>query len=80
MNPSVITFSGLGTHLGNLARLSNARTRSLSPENFDGGKGRGGMLENGKPVGRPGDSGSSMVCTRSNSEFVQIWRGQAGDL
>ena len=32
-------FNGLGLHLGNLARLSNAQSRSLSPENFDGAAG-----------------------------------------
>ena len=40
-------FSGLGTHLGNLWRLSSARSRSISPENFSGEKGRGGMAETG---------------------------------
>ena len=37
-----ITFDGLGSHLGNLARLSNAQTRSISAENFTGAKGEGG--------------------------------------
>lgn len=41
------TFNGLGMHLGNLARLSRARTRSISPENFTGEKGRGGMATDG---------------------------------
>ncbi len=40
-------FNGLGLHLGNLARLSNAQTRSISPENFDGEKGGGGMATDG---------------------------------
>ncbi len=40
-------FNGLGMHLGNLARLSRARTRSISPENFTGEKGRGGMASDG---------------------------------
>ena len=34
-------FNGLGMHLGNLPRLSNAKTRSISPENFTGEKGGG---------------------------------------
>jgi hypothetical protein len=42
-----VTFDGLGMHLGNLARLSNAETRSISAENFDGEKGRGGMATEG---------------------------------
>jgi D-arabinan exo alpha-(1,3)/(1,5)-arabinofuranosidase (non-reducing end) len=40
-------FNGLGLHLGNLSRLSSARTRSISPENFSGEKGRGGMAAEG---------------------------------
>jgi hypothetical protein len=40
-------FNGVGMHLGNLARLSRARTRSISPENFTGEKGRGGMATDG---------------------------------
>lgn len=40
-------FNGLGMHLGNLARLSKARTRSISPENVTGGKGKGGMATDG---------------------------------
>ena len=34
-------------HLGNLARLSKAKTRSISPENFNGEKGKGGMATSG---------------------------------
>jgi hypothetical protein len=42
-------FNGLGMNMGNLWRLSDAKTRSISPENFDGAKGKGGMatLEEG---------------------------------
>ena len=40
-------FNGLGLHLGNISCLSNARTRSISPENFTGEKGRGGMAVQG---------------------------------
>ena len=42
-----IAFNGLGLHLGNLARLSNAETRSISAENPTGGKGQGGMATEG---------------------------------
>lgn len=41
------TFNGLGMHMGTLSRLSDAQSRSLSPENFDGAKGRGGMATEG---------------------------------
>jgi len=40
-------FNGLGMHMGNLWRLSKAQTRSISPENFTGGKGMGGMATEG---------------------------------
>src|SRR5215472_17176743 len=40
-------FSGLGLNLGNLSRLSSAKTRSISPENFTGEKGKGGMSTDG---------------------------------
>jgi hypothetical protein len=40
-------FSGLEMGLGNLALLSSAKTRSVSPENFTGEKGKGGMAIEG---------------------------------
>src|SRR5512134_3640444 len=40
-------FNGLGMGLGNLSRLSDAKTRSISAENFSGEKGRGGMATEG---------------------------------
>jgi len=40
-------FNGLGMHVGNLSWLSKARTRSISPENFTGEKGKGGMATEG---------------------------------
>jgi hypothetical protein len=42
-------FNGLNVNLSNLYRLSDAVTRSISPENFTGEKGKGGMstLEEG---------------------------------
>jgi hypothetical protein len=42
-------FDGLDMNMGNLYRLSDAKTRSISPENFTGEKGKGGMatLEEG---------------------------------
>ncbi|MEO7962068.1 MAG: DUF2961 domain-containing protein, partial [Ginsengibacter sp.] len=43
------SFDGLDMNMGNLYMLSDAKTRSISPENFTGEKGKGGMatLENG---------------------------------
>lgn len=40
-------FNGLGVGLDNLFRLSNAKTRSISAENFTGEKGKGGMATEG---------------------------------
>jgi len=40
-------FNGLGMNLGNLSRLSNARSRSISAENLDGAKGKGGTATQG---------------------------------
>lgn len=38
-------FNGLDMNMGNLSRLSDAKTRSISPENFTGEKGKGGMAD-----------------------------------
>ena len=46
-SPKVLRFNGLDSHLGNLGRLSDAQTRSISPENFTGEKGMAGMSTNG---------------------------------
>lgn len=40
-------FNGLGVHLGNIARISQAQSRSISAENPTGEKGRGGMATEG---------------------------------
>ncbi len=44
---SATGFNGLDLNLGNLYRLSRAESRSISPENFTGEKGKGGMATNG---------------------------------
>lgn len=38
-------FNGLDMNLGNLYRISDAKTRSISPENFSGEKGKAGMAD-----------------------------------
>jgi hypothetical protein len=40
-------FNGLGMSMGTLSKLSRAKTRSISPENFTGEKGKGGMATEG---------------------------------
>lgn len=52
-----MAFNGLGMHLGNLARLSSAQTRSISAENFSGEKGTGGMATEGTGAGCARDLG-----------------------
>lgn len=54
---SVGSFNGLENNLGNLFRLSNAQTRSISPENFSGEKGKGGMAKTGTGSGASRDLG-----------------------
>ncbi len=44
-------FNGTGVNLGNIFMLSDARSRSISPENFDGAKGKGGMATTGTGFG-----------------------------
>ena len=40
-------FNGIESGLSNLYRLSDAKSRSISPENFNGEKGKGGMATEG---------------------------------
>lgn len=40
-------FNGIESNLNNLYRLSDARSRSISPENFNGAKGAGGKATKG---------------------------------
>src|SRR5260370_2698330 len=42
-----LSFDGLGNNMGNLSRLSDAETRSISAENLNGAKGQGGMATEG---------------------------------
>jgi hypothetical protein len=50
-------MNGLDTTLSSLYRLSDAKTRSISPENFSGEKGRGGMATSGTGLEHAGDLG-----------------------
>ncbi|MEO6893497.1 MAG: hypothetical protein ABI136_00610 [Ginsengibacter sp.] len=40
-------FNGVESNLQNIYRLSDAKSRSISPENFSGAKGQGGMATEG---------------------------------
>lgn len=50
-------FNGLGMSLGNLSRLSSAKSRSISAENFTGEPGKGGMATEGVGSGPSADLG-----------------------
>src|SRR5215471_8759462 len=68
------SFNGLDMNMGNLYRLSNAKTRSISPENFTGEPGKGGMatLENGSAK----NSGRELGQGWKLSPFVNIKAGE----
>jgi hypothetical protein len=50
-------YNGLNLGMGNLSRLSHAKTRSISPENFTGEKGKGGMSTDGPALKAARDLG-----------------------
>lgn len=62
-------FNGLDMNMSNLYRLSNARTRSISPENFTGEKGKGGMAD-------PSDRGKRNVANAAYAarDLGQGWK------
>ncbi|MEM8531510.1 MAG: glycoside hydrolase family 172 protein [Chloroflexota bacterium] len=69
-------FNGLGMHLGNLWRLSSAETRSISPENFTGEKGKGGMATEGTGAHCARDLGQGWKISPS----IQIASGECRTL
>ncbi len=50
-------FNGIESNLSNIFKLSDAKTRSISPENFNGEKGKGGMATTGTGAGPSRDLG-----------------------
>jgi len=62
-------FNGLDMNMGNLYRLSDAETRSISPENFTGEKGKGGMA-------KPSDGDQRNVANASHAarDLGQGWK------
>lgn len=63
------SFNGLDMNLGNLSRLSNAQSRSISPENFTGEKGKGAMAVPAQPVTRNVNNAS-----RAAQELGEGWK------
>ena len=64
-------FNGLGMSLGTLSRLSDARSRSISPENFDGAKGKGGMATEGTGAAYAAAGGLGQGWKISPSIFIE---------
>jgi hypothetical protein len=87
-------YNGLGLGLGNLSRLSKAQTRSISPENFTGEKGKAAMSTNGPAMSAARDLGQGwkvspyvrvpagetfvMADVKGEGAIQQIWLTPAG--
>lgn len=68
-------FNGIESDMGNLFRMSDAKTRSISPENFTGAKGEGGKATTGTGAGPSRDLGqgwkvSPSVLIKSKTTFT----------
>jgi len=88
------TFDGLNLGLGNLSRLSPALTRSISPENLTGEKGKAGMSTNGPALNAARELGQGwkvspyvrikpketlvMADVKGEGAIQQIWLTPAG--
>ncbi|WP_167613773.1 glycoside hydrolase family 172 protein [Maribellus sediminis] len=69
------THDGIGNNMNNLYRMSKAKTRSISAENFTGEKGKGGMAINGTHQSAARDLGqgwkvSPAISIQAESTFV----------
>ncbi|NLX35623.1 MAG: DUF2961 domain-containing protein [Chloroflexi bacterium] len=71
-----MAFNGLGMSMGNIWRLSSAKTRSISPENMSGAKGAGGMATEGTGAEAARDLGQGWKV----SPCVRIEPGQTFEL
>lgn len=68
------TFNGIQNSLENLFLLSPAQTRSISPENFTGEKGKGGMAKIGE--GSASDAAKDLGQGWKVNPFVTIGKGK----
>lgn len=78
-------YNGLGAGLNNLFLLSNAKSRSISPENFTGAKGKGGMATAGTGSGAARDLGqgwkvSPSVVIKAKTTFTLAEIDSAGSI
>jgi len=77
--------NGIDNNLGNIFRLSNAKSRSISPENFNGAKGKGGMATTGTGSNASRDLGqtwkvSPSVRIKAKSTFTVAEIDSAGSI
>jgi hypothetical protein len=70
------SYNGLGCNMGNLSRISQAQTRSISPENFAGEKGKGGMATEGGNLSCARELGQGWKISPS----IQIQPGETREL
>ena len=68
-------FNGIESNMSNIFRMSDAKTRSISPENFTGEKGKGGMATKGTGEGASRDLGqgwkvSPSVIIKAHTTFT----------
>lgn len=68
-------FNGIDANMSNIFRMSDAKTRSISPENFKGEKGKGGMAVDGTGKSASRDLGqgwkvSPSVVIKSKTTFT----------
>jgi hypothetical protein len=78
-------YNGLAPNLNNLYQLSNARSRSISPENFTGAKGQGGMATTGTGANASRDLGqtwkvSPSVVIKAHTTFTLAEIDSAGSI
>ena len=70
------SFNGLVSGLADLSRLSRAKSRSISPENFTGAKGGGGQAVNGTGAKAARDLGKGWKVSPSVNR-VGSWTGSS---
>lgn len=69
-----VPFDGIQNNMGNLFLLSDAKSRSISPENFTGEKGRGGMAKLGE--GSASNAARDLGLGWKVNPFIKIAKGE----
>ena len=69
-----VLFDGIQNNMGNLFLLSDAKSRSISPENFTGEKGRGGMAKLGE--GSASNAARDLGLGWKVNPFIKIAKGE----